>query len=107
MTVRTDFKGRSIDLRKLRAQARVTDHAVLRYLERVMGMPVEKIRAALLSDTVLQAMALKAPSVRAADCQIVFSASDPFTVVTVLTPAAHVRRPRRAKPMRGALGGQG
>lgn len=106
MTLRTDFKGRSIDLRKLRAQARVTDHAVLRYMERVMGVPVEKIRAALLTDTVVQAMALSAPSVRTANCQIVLSSDDPFTIVTVLTLAAHVRRPRRAKPMRQALGGQ-
>lgn len=103
MTHRTDFQGRSIDLRKIRRKARVSDHAVLRYLERVMGLPVEKIRAQLLSDAVLQAMALNAPSVRAADHQIVFHQFDQFCVCTVLTSSMRVRRPRRRKPRWQAL----
>jgi len=97
MTQRTDFQGRSVDLRKVRGQARVTDHAVLRYMERVLGVPVDQIRQAMLTDTVLLAMAMKAPSVRAADHQVVFGAENPFTIVTVLTTSAHVRRPRRRK----------
>lgn len=97
MTVRTDFQGRPIDLAKIRRQARVSDHALLRYLERVLGVPVEQIRKAILSDTVLQAMAMKAPSVRAGDHQLVFGEHNPFTIATVLTPAMRIRRPRRRK----------
>lgn len=106
MSKRTDFKGRSIDLRQIRGQARVTDHAVLRYMERVMGVPVEKIRQAMLTDNVLLAMAMKAPSVRAADHQLVFSQEHAFTIVTVLTASAHVRR-RRRKPRWTTIGERG
>jgi len=95
MTRRPDFQGRSIDLKPVREKARVSDHALVRYFERVLGLPVEKIRQSLLSDGVLQAMALNAPSVRAHGCQLVLGDHDQFCVVTVLTPSAHVRRPRR------------
>ena len=103
MTIRTDFQGRSIDLRKIRNKARVSDHALLRYLERVLGVPVEQIRKTMLSDTVLQAMAMKAPSVRAGDHQLVFGQDHPFTIATVLTPSMRVRRPRRRKARWHAL----
>lgn len=97
MSVQADFQGRSIDLAKIRRQARVSDHALLRYIERVLLLPVEKIRADMLTDNVLLAMAMDAPSVRAADHQLVLGRNHSFTVVTVLTPSMHVRRPRRRK----------
>lgn len=103
MTVRTDFEGGSLDLDKLRDRARVSDHALLRYLERVLDLPVEKIRASMLTDAVLQGMALRAPSVRFDDHQVVFDQFDRFRVVTVLTPSMRVRRPRRKKPRWKAL----
>lgn len=103
MTVRSDFQGRSIDLAKIRHKARVSDHALLRYIERVLLLPVEKIRADMLSDNVLLAMVLKAPSVRAVDHQLVFSDTDPFVITTVLTPSMRVRRPRRRKARWQAL----
>ena len=103
MTVRADFQGRSIDLSKIRPKARVSDHALLRYIERVLLLPVEKIRADMLTDHVLLAMALKAPSVRAADHQLVFADTDPFVITTVLTPSMRVRRPRRRKARWQAL----
>jgi hypothetical protein len=97
MSVKADFQGRSIDLRQIRNKARVSDHALLRYLERVLGVPVEQIRKTMLSDTVLLAMALKAPSVRAADHQLVFGQDNPFTIATVLAPEMRIRRSRRRK----------
>ena len=106
MSVRTDFNGRSIDLKGLRERAWVSDHALVRYFERVLGLDVELVRQRLLSDAVLQAMALQAPMLRTADCQIVFGDSDRFCVVTVLTVPAHVRRPRREKPLKGLLKGK-
>ena len=97
MTVRTDFKGRPVDLKKVRRRAVVTDHALLRHIERVLGIPVEEIRQGMLTDTVLLAMALQAPAVRAHDRHIVFAQDNPFVIVTVLTPSMRVRRPRRRK----------
>lgn len=41
----------------------VTDHAVLRYLERVMGVDVEAIRDGLLTPEIKQAIRLGAKSV--------------------------------------------
>lgn len=67
MIVRADFQGRPVDLRKVRRRAIVTDHALLRHIERVLQIPVEQIRQGMLTDNVLLAMALKAPSVRAHD----------------------------------------
>ena len=103
MTVRTDFQGRAVDLRKVRRRAVVTDHALLRHIERVLQIPVEQIREGMLTDNVLLAMALKAPSVRAHDHQVVFAQDNPFVIVTVLTPSMRVRRPRRRKPRWQAL----
>ena len=97
MTIRTDFQGRSVDLRKIRRRAVVTDHALLRHIERVLQIPVEQIREGMLTDNVLLAMALKAPSVRAHDHQVIFAQDNPFVIVTVLTPSMRVRRPRRRK----------
>ena len=97
MTIRTDFQGRSVDLRKIRRRAVVTDHALLRHIERVLQIPVEQIREGMLTDNVLLAMAPKAPSVRAHDHQVIFAQDNPFVIVTVLTPSMRVRRPRRRK----------
>lgn len=97
MTVRTDFKGGAINIAEIRKRARVSDHVLLRYIERVLGLPVEQIRRSMLSDTVIIAMAMKAPSVRAADHQLIFGEHNPFTIATVLAPEMRVRRSRRRK----------
>ncbi|PHY20791.1 hypothetical protein [Caulobacter sp. BP25] len=107
MSVQNDFQGRPVDLQKVRARAVVTDHALLRHIERVLLIPVEEIRADMLTDNVLLAMALKAPSVRAHDHQIVFAQDNPFVIVTVLTPSMHVRRSRRRKARWQKFQGQG
>jgi hypothetical protein len=44
-------------------RARVSDHAVVRFLERVKGMDIEKIRREILSETVLAAIAMGARAV--------------------------------------------
>lgn len=106
MTVRTGFKGQVIDITEIRKRARVSDHALLRYIERVLGLPVEQIRRSMLSDTVIIAMAMKAPSVRAADHQLVFGEHNPFTVATVLAPEMRIRRSRRRKARWQAFQGQ-
>ncbi len=57
---RVDFKGKDLDLYKARGRATVTDQAVLRFLEREMGMDIAAIRELMLTDTVVQGMALGA-----------------------------------------------
>jgi len=81
MIPRSDFTGDKIDLHEVRQQARVTDFALLRYLERVFGLPVEQIRAGMLTDAVLQAMAMSASSVHGAGYKLVI---DNFEVVSTL-----------------------
>lgn len=88
----TDFDGTPLNMRKTRKRARVKDHALLRYLERVMDVPVEQIRRKILSDAVIQAMAIGAQSVRLHDHQVVIEGR---AVVTILTPTMRVRRRRR------------
>ena len=97
MTIRTDFQGRSIDLEKFRQRATVSDRALVQYIRDVLGMPVDQFRAQILSDAVLQAMALKAPSVQAADHQVVLSQFDPLCVAAVRAVPKRIRRPRRRK----------
>jgi hypothetical protein len=81
MIPRSDFTGVPVDLHQARRQAKVSDHALIRYLERVMDVPVEQIRADMLTDTVLQAMALNASSVHGDGFKFVI---DNFTLVTTL-----------------------
>ncbi len=88
----TDFDGAPLNMRKIRKRARVTDHALLRYLERVMDLPIEQIRRQILTDGVVQAMALGAQSVRLQDHHVVLQGR---VVVTILAPTMIVRRRRR------------
>lgn len=101
-----DFDGATVNLRRTRKRARVTDHAVLRYLERVMEVPVEQIRRQILTDGVVLAMALGAQSVRLKDHHVVIQGR---VVVTILAPTMAVRRRRRKVrwPMAGQQEGQG
>lgn len=106
MIVCGNFDGEVLNLRKVRQRARVSDHALLRYLERVLDLPVEQIRRSILTDGVVMAMALGAQSVRLADHHVVIQGR---VVVTVLAPAMIIRRRRRkAKwPKVAELEGQG
>lgn len=81
MIPRSDFSRAAIDLHQARRRCYVSDHALLRYLERVMGLPVEQIRADMLTDTVVQAMVLNASSVRGDGFKLVI---DNFNIVTTL-----------------------
>ncbi len=45
-------------------KARITDHAVLRYLERVRGMDIEAIRAEILTDERRKAIELGASAIK-------------------------------------------
>ncbi len=101
-----DFDGTTVNVRKVRKRARVTDHAVLRYLERVMEVPVEQIRRQILTDGVVLAMALGAQSARLKDHHVVIQGR---VVVTILAPTMIVRRRRRKArwPMAGQQEGQG
>lgn len=94
MIAQTGFEGAPLSLRKTRKRARVSDHALLRYLERVLDVPVEQIRRSILTDGVILGMALGAQSVRAEDHQVVIQGR---VVTTVLSPSMIVRR-RRRKP---------
>ncbi len=78
---RLDFDRHPIDLDAVRRVARASDHAVLRFLEREIGVDIDDVRRRLLSDAVLQAMALNAPTVKTATSRLVLK---DFTIVTVL-----------------------
>lgn len=54
-------------------RARVSDHAVLRYLERVKGVDIEAIRREILSETVLAAIKI--------GCRAVEIEGHKFTIV--------------------------
>lgn len=62
------FNGRPFDAAEILRTARVTDHALIRWLERVEGMPMERMRMAILTrPAVLQALALGATSLQLPD----------------------------------------
>lgn len=80
----------------------VSDHAVLRYLERIVGLDLEQIRAKLASE-IAAAAATGARTVTSAGTTFVFekTQSGDICVVTVLTQkmrrATHHRRAHRAR----------
>lgn len=62
------FDGRAIDVEAVIRSARVTDHALVRWLERVEGYPVAALRRAILSrPAVLQGIALGASGIQLPD----------------------------------------
>lgn len=93
MIVRTGFNGAPVSLREARSKASVTDHAVLRFLQRVEGLDLEAVRNRILSDAVLQAMIMRATSVHGHGFKLVIQ---DFTVVTTL-PAEAVAAPARLR----------
>lgn len=98
MIVRKGFDGVALDLHQVRRSATVTDHALVRYLERVRGFDMAGLRRELLTDGVLQAMAMGASSVHAAGFKLIVAN---FSIVTVLDadavamPASDNRRSGR------------
>lgn len=89
MTVRRGFNGAVLDLSEARARVVVTDHAVLRWLERVEHVDIAAVRRRIVSEAVLQAMAMGATSVRGDGFKLVIQN---FTVITTL-PAGAVALP--------------
>lgn len=62
------FDGSTFDQAEILRTSRVTDHALVRWLERVEGMPMERLREAILTrPAVLQALALGATSLKLHD----------------------------------------
>ena len=62
------FDGRPADVEAILRSARVTDHALVRWLERVEGFPVDALRRAILSrPAVLQGLALGASGIQLPD----------------------------------------
>lgn len=64
MIERTDFNGLPIDLDAVRRRVVVTDPALLDYLRITFDIDVERLRKALVTPGVLQAMAMGASAVR-------------------------------------------
>lgn len=60
----TDFNGLPIDLNAVRRRAIVTDRALLDYVRITFDIDVERLRKTLVTDGVLQAMAMGATAVR-------------------------------------------
>ena len=61
--LRLDFTGQPIDLAEQRRKAVVSDRAIVRFMERAGSYPVENVRARILSEPVLQGLALGASRV--------------------------------------------
>jgi hypothetical protein len=82
----------------------VSDHAVLRYLERIIGLDLDQIRAKLASE-IAAAAATGARTVTTQGTTYVFekTPNGDICVVTVLTEkmrrATHHRRAHRGKPV--------
>ena len=89
--------GAELAARKARDAAvpTISDHAILRYIERVHGIDVESLRDGILTRQVEDAIRSGASAVKLADCTLVVKG---MTVVTVTTP--DVRSPRQKKPTR-------
>jgi len=64
MIERTDFNGLPIDLDAVRRRVSVSDRALLDYVRITFDIDVERLRKALVTDAVLQAMAMGATAVR-------------------------------------------
>lgn len=65
MIVRVGFDGSAVDMATARRLARVTDHAVVRWLERVEGRDIAALRRAILSnETIIHGMAIGAGGVQ-------------------------------------------
>lgn len=62
--LRAERAEHATKLVEMKAKPRVSDHAVLRYLERKYGFTFEDVRSELLTPFVLQAMDVGAESVR-------------------------------------------
>lgn len=73
----------------------VTDHALLRYIERVHGVDIEAIRAAILTPVVVTAIKNGAAAVRSDECR--YTIKD-MSVVTVYVEEKRstARKPTRA-----------
>lgn len=59
-----DFNGRLVDLAEVLDTATVSDHALVRWLERVDGVPIDALKRVMLSEAVLHGMAVGAKRVR-------------------------------------------
>jgi hypothetical protein len=73
----------------------ITDHALLRYIERVHGIDVEAMKSALLSDTVVLAIKNGAASVKTDECKLVIQGMAVVTVYPVEKTKA--KKPTRAQ----------
>ena len=62
--VRTDLATVQQDIRKMKEAPRVSDHAVIRFLERKHGFDFENVRKQLLSPAVIKAMEIGAQGVK-------------------------------------------
>jgi hypothetical protein len=79
---------------------RVSDHAVLRYIERVMGVDVEQIRRGLLTPLVRQAMIAGAKQVTIEGVTFVI---DNQTLVTVVEKQRSSRLVRQVPLRKGSV----
>jgi len=94
MTRKAVRRGKIVDLREARRLGTVSDHALVRWMERVMLLDLDQIRREILSETVLMGMAANASAVVGPGYKLIL---ENFVVVTTLPsnkPAAvsHERR---------------
>lgn len=62
-------------------RARVSDHALVRFIERVHGIDLDDIRSELLSDVVISGMKAGATKIHLSDCTLIIKG---YTIVTVV-----------------------
>lgn len=75
-------------------EPRVTDHAVLRYIERVLGFDVDAIRTRIMSKTVRDAIRSRAGAVTIDGYRYEIKAGAVVTIIPASADAT-VRAPRR------------
>lgn len=81
-------------------EPRVTDHAVLRYIERVLGFDVDAIRDRIMSKTVRDAIRSHAEAVTIDGYRYAIKAGAVVTIMPA-SPDPKVRVPRRASEDEG------
>lgn len=73
----------------------ITDHAILRYIERVCEVDLDKLRAVLMTDSLKAALASGATSLKTDACTFIIEGG---AVITVLGPK--MKRSRKARRLR-------
>lgn len=77
------------------SEPRLSDHALLRFIERVLGVDLDQLRERLLSPAIVEAIKAGATEIIAGEVTFVV---DGVIIVTTLGPGQLPTRPSRGRP---------